>query len=133
MRKLAMLSTALLGLASFHPTFAQNQSAPQPGLPPGASVGAVNAQPPAATGQLSTTQTSPAVAPSPVLTPTPAPVATRPRRPPPPPGRTSPPRDPSGAGRSPGCNAVNLACFVASAERRPGNRAPFSFARPNAR
>ena len=77
MRKLAMLSTALLGLASFHPTFAQNQSAPQPGLPPGASVGAVNAQPPAATGQLSTTQTSPAVAPSPVLTPTPAPVATR--------------------------------------------------------
>ncbi len=67
MRKLALLSTALFGLAFAAPSFAQpSQSGPQPGLPPGAGVGAVNAQPPRATGSVTTTT---------VGTPAPAPMA----------------------------------------------------------
>lgn len=72
MRNLAMLTTALLGLAYVSSSFAQPaESAPQPGLPPGASAGAINAQPPRSTGQISTTPTG--VAPTPYAS---APVAT---------------------------------------------------------
>jgi hypothetical protein len=61
MRKIAMITTALVGLAFANPSFGQgSQSAPVSGLPPGASVGAGNAQPPAATGDLSTTRVGPA-------------------------------------------------------------------------
>ncbi len=80
MRKFAMLSTALLSLASFNPSFAQpSESGPQPGLPPGASVGAPNAQQPRTTGDLATTRTG--VQPAPRAT-TVAPAVTRtpPRR-----------------------------------------------------
>ena len=77
MRKLAMLSTAMLGLAFFHPSYAQNASAPQSGLPPGASSGAIMAQPPPATGSVSTTRTGPVVSPVAVAEPTPAPVYRR--------------------------------------------------------
>ena len=60
MRKLAMLSLALIGLAFANPTFAQSgESAPQPGLPRGASVGTPNAQPPSATGDVATTTPPP--------------------------------------------------------------------------
>lgn len=56
MRKLAMLTTALLGLAFTIPAFAQpSQAGPQPGLPPGAGIGAQNAVPAPATGQTTTT------------------------------------------------------------------------------
>ncbi len=58
MRKLAMLSTAMLGLAFAVPSHAQPaNSAPQPGLPPGAAVGAPNAQQPLPFGDLKTTPT----------------------------------------------------------------------------
>ncbi len=77
MRKLAMLSTALIGLAFSSQAFAQSQSAPQPGLPPGASIGAQNAQPPRSTGQLTTTTTQ-AAPPSPMMAPTPTAAATPP-------------------------------------------------------
>jgi hypothetical protein len=61
MRKIAMITTALVGLAFANPSFGQgSQSAPVTGLPPGASVGAPNAQPPAATGDLSNTRVGPA-------------------------------------------------------------------------
>ena len=60
MRKIAMLTTALMGLALVDPAFAQQNAAPVSGLPPGASVGAPNAQPPAATGDLQTTRVGPA-------------------------------------------------------------------------
>ena len=59
MRKLAILSTALIGLSFAAPAFAQNQSAPQPGLPPGAAVGAPMAQPPSSTGVVKTTPVGP--------------------------------------------------------------------------
>ena len=66
MRKLALLTTALLGLAFALPTFAQpNQAGPQPGLPPGAGAGAVNAVPPRTSGQITTT-TAPMAAPMPM-------------------------------------------------------------------
>ena len=61
MRKIAMLTTALMGLAFASHSFAQgSQSAPVSGLPPGASVGAGNAQPPPATGNVVTTRVGPA-------------------------------------------------------------------------
>ena len=61
MRMIAMITTALMGLAFTDPAFAQgSQSAPISGLPPGASVGAGNAQPPAATGVVGTTRVGPA-------------------------------------------------------------------------
>ena len=70
MRKLALLTTALLGLAVIEPSFAQqnpfaapNQAGPQPGLPAGAGVGAVNAQPPRAAGQIMTTGPATSAAP----------------------------------------------------------------------
>ncbi len=71
MRKFAMLSTALVGLAFATSSHAQPaQSGPQPGLPPGASIGAPNAQPPRATGSVTTTTTGaqPAPAPMPMAT-----------------------------------------------------------------
>jgi hypothetical protein len=71
MRKLAMLTMAMIGLAFTTPSFAQGaQSAPQPGLPPGASIGAPNAGQPAATGRLTTTTTGAQPAP---MAPMPAP------------------------------------------------------------
>ena len=80
MRKFAMSSMAVLGLAFFNPSYAQPaQSGPQPGLPPGASIGAPNAQPPRATGQITTTtgaQPSPMPSTS-VDTSTPPPAPTR--------------------------------------------------------
>lgn len=64
MRKLVMATTALLGLAFASPTFAQSsEAAPQPGLPSGAGFGAVNAQPPRATGDVVTTPTGSATRP----------------------------------------------------------------------
>ena len=75
MRKFAMFSTAMLGLAFFNPSYAQPaQSGPQPGLPPGAGIGAPNAQPPRPTGQVTTVtgaQPAPA-AEAPMATSTPA-------------------------------------------------------------
>ena len=63
MRKLALLTMALLGLALADNAFAQgSQAGPQPGLPPGAGIGAPNALTPRATGQIATTPTGPAVA-----------------------------------------------------------------------
>ncbi len=79
MRKLAMLSTALFGLAFFHQSHAQQNASPQPGLPPGASVGAPNAQPPLASGNLSTTRTAPSIAPAPAPMMTSEPAVTTPR------------------------------------------------------
>ena len=65
MRKIALITTALLGLAFVEPTFAQpNQAGPQPGLPPGAGAGAVNAVPPRTSGQITTT--APMAAPMPM-------------------------------------------------------------------
>ncbi len=61
MRKLAILSTALLSLAMTHSAMAQANAAPQPGMPPGFANGSPNAQPPSATGGISTTQVGPAV------------------------------------------------------------------------
>ena len=75
MRKLVMTTTALLAIAFAAPSFAQSnssESAPQPGLPPGAGFRAPNAQPPRATGDVVTTPTGPSAAPS-------GPVATAPR------------------------------------------------------
>ena len=70
MRTLAILSTALVGLAFASPAFAQSQAAPQTGLPPGAGIGAQNAAPPRASGNLATTavgaQPAPAIQPSPM-------------------------------------------------------------------
>ncbi len=83
MRKLAMLSTALLCLGSMNPSFAQpGNSAPQPGLPPGAGVGAANAQPPLRTGNVATTPTGMQPAPMASGAPTASetPVATPSRR-----------------------------------------------------
>ena len=62
MRKIAMITTALMGLAFAEPELCprQNQSAPVSGLPPGAAAGAMNAQPPAATGDIATTRVGPA-------------------------------------------------------------------------
>jgi hypothetical protein len=58
MRKFAMFATAIVGLAFAAPSYAQPaNSAPQPGLPPGFSAGSQNAQPPRATGELTTTTT----------------------------------------------------------------------------
>lgn len=62
MRKLALLSIAAFSMTIAAPVFtpaaAQGSNAgPQPGLPPGASVGAPNAQPPMSTGTLSTSPT----------------------------------------------------------------------------
>ena len=58
MRKLVMTTSALLGIAFATPSFAQSsESAPQPGLPPGAGYNAPNAQPPRATGDVVTTPT----------------------------------------------------------------------------
>ncbi len=77
MRKLALLTTAMLGLAFADPSFAQpNQAGPQPGLPPGAGIGAPNALQPRASGELRTTPTSPApmAAPMDTSAPPPAPV-----------------------------------------------------------
>ena len=73
MRKLVMTVTALLGLVFAAPSFAQSnssESAPQPGLPPGAGFRAPNAQPPAATGDVVTTPTGgSAAAPRPAVAP----------------------------------------------------------------
>ena len=55
MRKLAMLATALVSLGYAVPTFAQGESGPQPGLPPGASVDAPNAGQPPPSGRISST------------------------------------------------------------------------------
>ncbi len=66
MRKLAMLTTAFLGLVSADLSYAQsNQAGPQPGLPPGAAIGAPNAVQPSPTGQIATTPTGPIAAPQP--------------------------------------------------------------------
>lgn len=60
MRKLVMTASALLGIAFATPSFAQSaESAPQPGLPPGAGYQAPNAQPPRTTGEVLTTPTAP--------------------------------------------------------------------------
>ena len=78
MRKLAILTTAMLGLALAIPSFAQpSQSAPQTGLPPGAGIGAQNAQPPRASGEITTTTPAPMAAPAPVATSTPPATTTR--------------------------------------------------------
>ena len=79
MRKLVLLTTALFGLALPDLSFAQpSQSGPQPGLPPGASIGAPNAVQPSPTGQVTTTPTAPA-----------APMASAPVPYNPPPARTT--------------------------------------------
>ena len=55
MRKLAMLATALVCLGYAVPSFAQGNSGPQPGLPPGANIDAPNAGQPPPTGRVTTT------------------------------------------------------------------------------
>lgn len=58
MRKLAILGMAMFGLAIVTQSQAQPaNSAPQPGLPPGAAIGAPNAQQPRSSGVLTTTTT----------------------------------------------------------------------------
>ena len=70
MRKLALLTTALFGLAFANASYAQsNEAGPQPGLPPGASVGAPNSLQPRATGRITTTPTDVTSAPVPYVAP----------------------------------------------------------------
>jgi len=69
MRKLVMITSALFAIAYAAPSFAQSaQSAPQPGLPPGAGYMAPNAQPPLATGNVTTTATGMAATTGPAMT-----------------------------------------------------------------
>ena len=58
MRKLAMLATALVSLGYAVPSFAQGESGPQPGLPPGAAIDAPNAGQPPPSGRINTTEPS---------------------------------------------------------------------------
>lgn len=72
MRKLVMTASALLGIVFATPSFAQSsESAPQPGLPPGAGYDAPNAQPPRATGDVVTTPSGPGTARAPAARPRP--------------------------------------------------------------
>ncbi len=83
MRKLALLTTAMLGLAFVDPSLAQpNQAGPQPGLPPGAGIGAPNVLQPRASGELRTTPTgsAPMAAPVDTSAPSPTPAYHRARR-----------------------------------------------------
>ena len=93
MRKLAMLTMAMLGLTVASNTFAQgmggnmpSQAGPQPGLPAGVG-GGINSQAPATTGNVQTTPIGPQAVPAPApmasqseMTPAPAPVHRRVRR-----------------------------------------------------
>ncbi len=60
MRKIAMMFAALtLSYATGAMAQPNGNSAPQPGLPPGADIGAPNAQPPGASGDVATTRVGP--------------------------------------------------------------------------